>query len=46
MMMLKKILNYFREDYQRVQIEKYLSQSIDHYDLEQRQKRLAYKGIY
>lgn len=26
--------------------EKYLSQAKDHYDLEQRQKELALKGIY
>jgi len=26
--------------------ERYLSQAVDHYDLEQRQKELRYKGIW
>ena len=48
--MLKKLLNklfyVFSYEYDKDQIEKYLAQSSDLYDLENRQKELDRKGTY
>ena len=48
--MIKKLLNkFFRSftfDYDRERVEKYLSQSANTYDLEQRMRELDQKGKY
>ena len=44
--LLKKIFYVFSYEYDKDQIEKYLAQSSDLYDLENRQKELDRKGIY
>ena len=48
--MIKKLLNKFvttfSYDYDRKQIEAYLANSVDTYDLEFRQKELDHKGVY
>ena len=48
--MIKKLLNNFLRsftfDHDREKIEKYLSQSANTYDLEQRMRELEQKGIY
>ena len=43
--LLKKIFYIFSYDYDRNQIEKYLAQSSNLYDLENRQKELMKKGV-
>ena len=44
--LLKKIFYVFSYEYDKDQIEKYLAQSSDLYDLENRQKELDHKGTY
>ena len=44
--LLKKIFYVFSYEHDRDQIEKYLAQSSDLYDLENRQKELDRKGTY
>jgi len=48
--MIKKLLNNiitaFSYEYDRKQIEEYLANSVDAYDLESRQKELDRKGVY
>ena len=44
--LLKKIFYVFSYEYDREQIEKYLAQSMNLYDLENRQKELDRKGTY
>ena len=44
--LLKKIFYVFSYEYDREQIEKYLAQSTDLYDLENRQRELDRKGAY
>ena len=48
--MIKKLLNkifyIFSSEYNRNQIESYLAQSANLYDLENRQKELIKKGVY
>ena len=42
--LLKKIFYVFSYEYDREQIEKYLTQSTDLYDLENRQREIDHKG--
>ena len=44
--LLSKIFYIFSYDYDRNQIEKYLAQSSNLYDLENRLKELEKKGVY
>ena len=44
--LLKKIFYVFSYKYDRDQIEKYLAQSTDLYDFENRQRELDRKGAY
>ena len=44
--LLNKIVTAFSYEYDRGQIEAYLANSVDTYDLESRQKELDRKGIY
>ena len=44
--LLSKIFYIFSYDYDRDQIENYLAQSSNLYDLENRQKELIKKGTY
>ena len=44
--LLKKIFYVFSYEYDKDQIEKYLAQYSDLYDLENRQKELDRKGTY
>ena len=44
--LLKKIFYVFSYEYDKDQIEKYLAQSSDLYDLENRQRKLGRKGVY
>ena len=44
--LLNKIVNAFSYEYDRKQIEAYLANSVDTYDLESRQKELDRKGVY
>jgi hypothetical protein len=41
-----KMIKRWWRNFNMTPAEKYLSQAKDHYDLEQRQKELALKGIY
>ena len=43
---LKKLFYVFSYEYDKDQIEKYLAQSSDLYDLENRQRELDRKGAY
>jgi len=43
---IKQIFDLFRPQSQQEWIESYLSQSVDRYDLEARQRELMRKGIY
>ena len=44
--LLNKIVTAFSYEYDRKQIEVYLANSVDTYDLESRQKELDRKGVY
>ena len=44
--LLNKIITAFSHEYKRRQIEVYLANSVDTYDLEYRQKELDRKGVY
>ena len=44
--LLNKIVTTFSYKYDRRQIEAYLADSVDTYDLESRQKELDRKGVY
>ena len=44
--LLNKIISAFSYDYDKKQIEAYLSSSVDTYDLESRQKELDREGVY
>ena len=44
--LLNKIITTFFYEYDRKQIEAYLANSVDTYDLESRQKELDRKGVY
>ena len=44
--LLNKIVTAFSYEYDRKQIETYLANSVDTYDLEFRQKALDCKGVY
>jgi len=46
MAFLKQIIDMFRPQSQQEWVESYLSQSVDRYDLEARQRELTKKGIY